>query len=349
MSIQKRSRSQFYWYDFRLYGDRYQGSTKCTSERAAEKYETALKSQLMHARIGIDIGPKSTPTLKEFRKKFLAHCEATVEPESCQYYQSKFDNGALAWKPLAECELQDIDEDLIDRFVAVAQKRVGLRTTNHYLRTLRKALRLAKRWKLIKKAPEVRLLAGETAKDYRPSPETKEAYLAHAKRRFPDLYDAAILGLEAGPRLKELRTLKIEDVHLHAFGSKTGYIHFRAAEGDPSNRDVPLTDVAREMLSRRIKELGTREGKHKTKFVFPSPRSGARVIAHETIEGEHLTVRRELVWTNASPFTPGGMSSAAALATWKHKRRRSKGWPGTPRWLPARSTCTKRLDRLRMP
>ena len=185
MSVRKRQGSQFYRYDFLLYGDRYQGSTKCTSEREADKYVTTLKSQLMHGRIGIQKGPKSTATLKEFRKKFLDHCKGTVDPETYEYYRSKFDCGPLAWKPLAEAELADIDEDLIDKFVLSCRKRVGLRTTNHYLRTLRKALKLAKRWKLIDRAPDVRLLAGEQSKDYRPTAEDKSAYLERAAKRFP--------------------------------------------------------------------------------------------------------------------------------------------------------------------
>jgi hypothetical protein len=144
MSVGKRGGSRFYWYEFELHGDRYRGSTKCTSERAAANYEATLKSQIMHARIGIEKGPKSTDTLREFRKKFLDDCKGTVDPETYEYYRSKLDCGPLAWKPLADAELKDIDEDLIDKFVLSCRKRVGLRTTNHYLRTLRKALKLAK-------------------------------------------------------------------------------------------------------------------------------------------------------------------------------------------------------------
>jgi integrase len=145
-----------------------------------------------------------------------------------------------------------------------------------------------------KQAPEIRLLAGEQSKDYRPTAKDTATYLQHAAKRFPDLHDAAVLGFEAGPRLKELRSLKIEDVHLQAVGSKTGYVYFRAADADPSNRAVPLTDAARRMLARRLAELAKRIGNHKTKWLFPSPRNGARPIAHKTIEDKHLTVRKEL-------------------------------------------------------
>src|SRR5664279_2991370 len=260
----------------------------------SRKYVASLKSQIMHARIGIEKGPKSTPTLREFRKKFLDHCKGTVAPETYEFYRFKLDCGPLSWKPIADSELGDINEDLIDQFVRQARKKVGVRTVNHYLRTLRKALKLAKRWGVIKRCPDIVLLSGETSKDYRPTPEDKSKYLAHAARRFPDLGDIAILGFETGGRLKEMRLLRMDDVHIKAEGSLTGYVHYRSAEKDPSNRHVPLTDVAREMLERRLAALASRKGRDATKFVFPSPRSGARPIAHETVEGEHLTVRREL-------------------------------------------------------
>ena len=167
-----------------------------------------------------------------------------------------------------------------------------------------------------KQAPEIRLLAGEQSKDYRPTAKDTATYLQHAAKRFPDLHDAAVLGFEAGPRLKELRSLKIEDVHLQAVGSKTGYVYFRAADADPSNRAVPLTDAARRMLARRLAELAKRIGNHKTKWLFPSPRNGARPIAHKTIEDKHLTVRKELdlVRRETPRLCRGGSKSLTAPA-----------------------------------
>ena len=116
--------------------------------------------------------------------------------------------------------------------------------------------RLLRRWSTDAAPPIIQLRL-----DYRPTPKDKERYLAHSAKRFQDLYDIAILGFETGGRLKEMRSVKMEDVHLRAVGSKTGSIHYRSADKDPSNRHVPLTDVCREMLDRRMTDLSKQAGK----------------------------------------------------------------------------------------
>ena len=54
----------------------------------------------------------------------------------------------------------------MDRYKTFRRKTVGVVSTNRELATLRRALYLARKWKLIRGVPEIGLLSGEPQRDY---------------------------------------------------------------------------------------------------------------------------------------------------------------------------------------
>jgi hypothetical protein len=60
--------SKFYWYDFKVRGKRYRGSTKETTITRAEKVAALKLSQAME---GIDPLDRKPPTLQQFSTRFL--------------------------------------------------------------------------------------------------------------------------------------------------------------------------------------------------------------------------------------------------------------------------------------
>ena len=48
MPVYLHKRSPYYWFDFRVGGHRFFGSTKCTTRRNAEKVEAAEREKAKH-------------------------------------------------------------------------------------------------------------------------------------------------------------------------------------------------------------------------------------------------------------------------------------------------------------
>jgi len=87
--------------------------------------------------------------------------------------------------------------------------------------------------------------------------EEVDKYLAAAKG---DLKDFAILATETGGRPNELLALHKDDLHL-----AEGYVSLPGTKNVRAQRDVPLTDDAKEVLQRRI-------AKSPNGYIFPVKR-----------------------------------------------------------------------------
>lgn len=139
---------------------------------------------------------------------------------------------------MAQARLDHIDEQMISAFTA---KMVGegyeRSTINRHLATLKRALRLARKWKLVKGVPDIEMLSGENQREFVLSRDQQRDYL-DACPEF--LRNWAQFALETGMRRKELHSLQRADVHFDPIGDALrGYVHVRGTKSRNSNASYP--------------------------------------------------------------------------------------------------------------
>ena len=101
------------------------------------------------------------------------------------------------------------------------------------------------------------------------------------------LKDAALLMLDTGLRVGEIRSLDWQDVHLQPVGeAKFGFIHVRMGKSKNAKRNVSLSPRVRVMLD-------TRKDSSKTGYVF-TDESGVRPVPIWTLEDQHKRMKEAL-------------------------------------------------------
>ena len=154
-----------------------QRSTKQRNPRVARQIEAAYKTQLAKGEVDLQDREK-VPSLIGFKERFLDEIRVrrADHPETIEFYESKY-AGLLRFAPLAQARLDRIDEKLIAQFTAKMIRDDYLRSTvNRYLATLKRALRLAARWRIIGRVPSIELLAGENQRDFVLSRDQQKLY-----------------------------------------------------------------------------------------------------------------------------------------------------------------------------
>jgi integrase len=238
VSVYKRQDSEYYWFKFSFNGNLYQRPAKVRNRREAEKIEAAFRTMLAHGEVGIQ-GQKTAPTLREFEQSFIDFVQTrhANKPETVKFYSNRLKR-LLEWKTLRETRLDRIDEALIEKYIMLRRKKVQVVAVNRELATLRRILHVAAEWKLIKGVPKVRLLPGETTRDFILDHKTEQAYL---KACPPLLHDDANVLLDSALRLGEALSLRWTDVHLEpAGGARYGWIQVRDGKSKNAKRTVPL-------------------------------------------------------------------------------------------------------------
>lgn len=272
MSLFTRPDSDYYWYKFTFKGKLYQKSTKTKNRKAAADIEAAARTQLAKGEVGID-APVFVPTLKEFEERFIGYVETrhANKPQTVSFYRNRMKR-LLEWGAFKNAKLDRIDKALIDRYITERRQRVGIVSVNRELATLRRLLRLAWEWKVIKAAPKVELLPGEKGRDFVLDHATENAYLDACKEESPLLHDVAVLLLDTGLRLGEALALTWHHVHLKPVGrSRYGFVQIAEGKSKNAARTVPLTDRVKKMLTERKKES-------KTAWVFPGDSQDSPVL-----------------------------------------------------------------------
>jgi integrase len=101
------------------------------------------------------------------------------------------------------------------------------------------------------------------------------------------LKDAALLLLDTGLRVGELRFLEWEDVHLQpARDAKYGFIHVPKGKSRNAKRNISLTPRVRAMLD-------SRKPSGQSAYVF-TDESGTKPISIWTLEDQHKRMRQAL-------------------------------------------------------
>jgi integrase len=292
MTVFKRRDSQFYYYDFWHAGRRYQGTTRLQGLRAAQDWERAYRVNLAREEVGIAKRPEP-PNFEEFTKTFLDHVrsQAVAYPRTAEFYEDCTQR-LLRFKPVKQARLDEIDERLIDRFCAHALRGLRPQTVNHSLRTLRKALYLAEEWKVILKAPRIKLLPGEREREFvLPAGKLRDKFF----ERLPEpAQSVALLLCETGLRIGELCALTWDRVSFDPLGdARRGYMFVNRGKSKNARRHIPLTENARKILKQQA-------NLRRNQWVFP--RVGKKVkpldldkpLSRHWVSEQFRTVKTEL-------------------------------------------------------
>ncbi|MGH9516370.1 MAG: tyrosine-type recombinase/integrase [Terriglobales bacterium] len=284
MAIFKRG--GVYWFDFRFNGERIQRSTKQGNRNVARDIAAAYRTALAKGEVGIE-ERSPVPTLTAFKQRFLdeIRIRRADHPETIQFYECKY-SGLLKYAPLAQARLDRIDEQMISAFTAkLASAEYERSTINRHLATLKRALRLARKWKLIKGVPAIEMLSGENQREFVLSRDQQRDYIDVCPEF---LRNWAQFALETGMRRKELHSLQWADVHFDPVGdARRGYVHVRGTKSRNSKRNLSLTMTARMVLERQqqISKCGN---------VFVSENDHAKPSSVSAINHAHERVRNLL-------------------------------------------------------
>ncbi len=295
MRIYKSNSSSFWYYEFVLNGTRYHKSTRMKNEREALKVANAAFTALVKGEAGIG-EPKSVPTLREFREDFITavRAEKQGKPKTVQFYTYSFDS-LLKYEPLAEARLNRIDERLVQRFTVWAlarncersgERTCSVATVNRWRATLRKALRMARRWKVIQTVPEIPGLKGERERSFVFTEALRKKYDELA----PEPLNSFIqISCEIGICEGEIIDLLKADVHMTEKADEWGhygYVQIRRGKTEFRKRSLPITPRAKDILT-------TWMAKSKSDLVF-SREDGVSPISAFTLIQQQERMRKLL-------------------------------------------------------
>jgi integrase len=261
VKLNKKKKSKYWWYDFTVRGERFRGSTKETHESRARKIAALRFADACENK---DPLPRKAPTLRVVSKRFLEWVDsARLVPKTKTYYQD-------GWRLLTTTSILGMRLDAINNDVAERLNFTGsAANTNCALRTLRRLLHKAEEWKLIRRAPKIKLLP-EKERSLRLDDEAERKLLAAAEQcnwrpKTLQLFrDVVTLVRDTGMRNeKELYKIRIENIDWDR-----RLIFVPDSKTINGIREVPMSDRALNLLRIRC---GTRQNG----WVFPSKRSGA--------------------------------------------------------------------------
>jgi integrase len=278
MSLYKHGR--VWWSRIIRNGERFDRNTRCKNKPDAQRVEARWLTQIKEA--GETLRPLQ---LKEQRKPITISQLAQrmwpsmgkgstheVEPRTLQYYKESV--RPLIHSNLGAIMLHDITPERIEEFTQTRSTEVGPSSVNGSLRTLRRALKLAEEWKLIVKAPKIKLLTSEHRREFVISDDLLKKMLAHEdctellKRLIPFLIDT-------GLRISEALALRWEHVGLKPKqGASLGWVYVEKGKSKYAKRHVPLTARTRKVLARMHKAKAAT-----SPFVFPAE-NGEQLSRH---------------------------------------------------------------------
>ncbi len=252
--IYKQKKSNNYSYKFKWNGRLVRKSTKQKNKRTAEQLEAAHRTALAKDEVGIE-EYKAAPTLREFACRFerFIETECASKPQTIKFYKAKL--RALLRGKLASKRLDAIQEEEIQDYVEARRGAITRRgsvlspaSVNRELATLRRILRLASRWRLIRRLPTIALLRGERQCESVFSHRQESLFLEAASE---PLRSIAIVAVDTGLRMRELLTLDWADVRLEPpSGARFGHLTVRSRNSKNSkSRSVPITGRVARVLS----------------------------------------------------------------------------------------------------
>lgn len=269
MRLFRKPKSQFYWYDFTVRGERFRGSTEERNENRASKI-ASLK--LAAALEGSDPLDRKVPILREFSKRFLEWVDsARLELQTKRYYR----NG---WRLMEATSIAGMRMDRIKSDAIEALRFPGsAATANNALRTLRRMLHKAKEAKLLREVPNFKLFK-EHGRAFRLDDEAERKLLAVAKQ---PLQDIIVLMRDTGMRnVRELYRMRVENINWH-----DRVIFNPSSKTVKGRRFIPISDRAIAILRHRC-------GNRSEGWVFQSRYKGKHIGA-AFVNRQWVKARRE--------------------------------------------------------
>jgi Phage integrase SAM-like domain len=154
MSLYKRG--NVWWSRIVINKETHVQSLKTRDKSEARKLEALWRADRLRGEHGLG----KAPTFEDFAPRFLNYLPGRVRRSSMTAYIDRTQS-LLAYEPLARCPLDKIDSAVIEGYRIHLQKAtkdkpaVKVSTINARLRTLRRCLKLAVEWSVIRKAPKI--------------------------------------------------------------------------------------------------------------------------------------------------------------------------------------------------
>jgi integrase len=233
-------------------GQLFQRSLRTHNKSTATKLEAVFRTGLIKGEFGI-IDAAKAPTLAQFETRLLPHLEANVAPRTYGFYKQ---NLAVLnrFSPIAGSRLHKIDASMIESFIQWRlEEKLTPVTVNHSLRTLRRALHIARDWKLIREVPKIKLLSGENEREYVLDDATVTRMTAYIKTAYPTSRMHLMLPflVDTGLRITEACNLLRE--HVRFDDGVPCSIRVVKGKSKYAKRDIPLTTRAATALTDSLK------------------------------------------------------------------------------------------------
>ncbi len=275
MKIFSKHHSKYLWYDFTLRGRRYRGSTKETNRTRAEAIASIKLTAVLEE---TDPLARKAPLLRNFAVRFLDSVEhSNLDHDTKRYYKNGW--GMLADTKLANLRLNTIEQEVVDTVSFPG----GPANINRARRTLRRMLHKAEDWKLIRRAPKLKLVT-EHPRWRRLDGATEQKLVLGAAacqwrpRALALFTDIVMLVRDTGMRdERELFAMRVE--HLD-FDRRLIFVP--DSKTPSGRREIPMTTRVYGILRGRC---GTRTAG----WVFPSTRSAC---GHLTTVAHHFREAR---------------------------------------------------------
>jgi len=126
---------------------------------------------------------KALPTLKYFSEQFLQaiRTRCASKPRTIEFYAQQV-RYILTFEPIANRQLDEIDEALIEGFAQVRRRKSERGNDQPWVAVLRRMVRLANEWRIIARVPRLHLLRGERNREFVLNREQERIYLEFAPR-----------------------------------------------------------------------------------------------------------------------------------------------------------------------
>jgi len=247
-------RGKVYWYKFMWQGKLVRESTKQGNDKVARQMEAVHRTSLAKGEVGLR-EKRAVPTLLDFcshrvepwaKARFDKEC-----PKNWTWYRTGI-RALTAYKPLANCCLDDITGELASAFAA-HRLRDGMQvsTANNSLRVLRRILNLAIEWNVLSTAPKIKVLSGEHRRERVITGEEEARYLAAA----PGLLAAiATVLIDTGMRPEECFRMRWENVTW--VNGRNGVLLVAHGKTAAARRVIPMTPRVRAVLEDRWQRAG---------------------------------------------------------------------------------------------
>jgi len=272
MSLFKRGR--VWWYDFQVRGVRIRETSGFTSKSEAARVEALRKANLIQSNGDLQVDEPS-PKLEGFALTEFAPWSANEHREHPSTHDRYMRSVKVLIRFFSQRNLDMVTSADVEHFKIVRsrQRRKNARdgrtvtpaAVNRDLAVLRILFNLAIRLKQAKTNPVsgVKLLPEHNLQMRVLSWKEEASYLTVASQ---PLRDVVMLILETGMRPGEVFRLRREDVNL-----ELGFLRIPTGKTPFARRTIPLTQVGREVLSRRMLDA-------KSEWLFPSRHNAERPI-----------------------------------------------------------------------